>query len=84
MQKTLLSLPVDPTLTRENAKARGYEWEIDVIRTPQGQIVGIEKIQEKVSNEGYTLGHPWANDPYVAPCGLYKPVTKPAQPHETV
>ncbi len=49
-----------------------------------GGIEGFAYIQQKVKNEGYKLGQPWANDTTIAPYGLYKPLEKPAQSSKQV
>ena len=84
MSNEIESLPIDTTLTPDNAHLIGYWWVMDVIRDDQGQIVGLEDIQHLVREEGYKLGQPVVNNPPFVPYGLYKPRSMPNQPPKKV
>ena len=69
-------LLVDSTLTYENARLQGYQWQMDLLRNEQGNIVALEEVVHLVNEEGYKVGQPWADEKRIAPYGLYKPVRK--------
>lgn len=79
MPEETAALSVDTTLTYDNARSRGYEWVMDVLRNAQGELEEKELLAQLVNKEGYALGQPWATDTQIVPHGLYKPMVKSAQ-----
>jgi hypothetical protein len=65
-------VPIDVTLTPENAKERGYMWLYDIF---DGMMQ--DPIIQSMVGDGYKLGKA-SNTSYVVAAGLYQPLT--AQP----
>ena len=65
-------VPIDGTLTPENAEARGYVWMYDIF----DGMVHDALIKSLVQDDGYKLGKASENNVVMA-TGLYRPLRKP-------
>jgi len=68
----LKQLPIDDSLTPENARSRGYEWEGNVAYDREAPLAEMQEIIELVDKEGYKLGHPLSKIASGILYGLYK------------
>ena len=62
-------LPIDLTLTPENAKERGYTWLYDIFDGMRN-----DPLIQSMVQDGYKLGKA-SNTSYVVSAGVYQPLT---------
>lgn len=76
MPPAYATLPIDDTLTRENAQQRGYRWVCDVAYDPTEQVpASLLKDFVGLIKDGYKFGsayHPLSNQDK----GLYEPISE--------
>ena len=74
-QRSLLKqLPIDDSLTPENAGSQDYGWEGNVAYDREAPLEEMQEIIELVDKEGYKLGHPLSKMASGVLYGLYKPL----------
>ena len=80
MDEEILKLSANNTLTYHNARAKGYEWVMDIEEeTPQDVVLASLRL---VHQQGYQLGKPryhWPEPGTQEHRGLYKPVDTPSR-----
>jgi len=72
--KLLPELPIDYSLTPENAQEQGYEWVSDVMYDREAPYEAMEDIVSLVEEDGYKLGCTLSKMMADAMQGLYRPL----------
>lgn len=78
-RKLLKNLPVDETLTPENAESRGYEFVGDAMYDREAPLQAMQRIIHLVERKGYKLGQSASTIASDTFQGLYAPLKKKAQ-----
>ena len=82
MKTTQGLLPVDLSLTPQNAKERGYVWVGDIVSESNAFLVGFQEDVSVLLREGYILGRA-QYETTSSDKGLYCPVSSsPEQRHK--